>query len=189
MESARPVRPTGKQFRTATNLDRRLALANILLPNTPGHWQAQFLAIAGMAVLPPLVFDLKPKTAKICLPDGLHFFRDVSPHTITATTHMVNYMLTTNILRIQNTCVRDIEFEIPIPPLSLDPSKPDLSIVQRAWWDFIKLVSREAERGRFPRTLELRIMGGSDSLMAPQNGNDHGTANIEVLTVPNAVPQ
>lgn len=84
-----------------------------------------------------------------------------------------------------------MEFEIPIPPLSSDPSKPDLSIVQRAWWDVIKLVYREAERGRSPMrlTLELRIMGGSDVLMAPQKGNDHGTASIEVLTVPNAVPE
>ena len=159
--------------------------------NIPGHWQAQFMAIAGMAVLPPLVFDLKPKTTKTYLPDGLHFFRGVSPHAITAIIHIVHHRLTTNILQIQNTRVRDMEFEIPIPSLSSDPSKPDLSIVQRAWWDVIKLVYREAELGRSPLrlTLELRIMGGSDVLMAPQKGNDHGTASIEVLTVPNAVPE
>lgn len=70
----------------------------------------------------------------------------------------------------------------------LGPSKPDLSIVQRACWDVINLVYFEAERGRSPTrlTLELRIMGGSDVLMAPQKGNDHGTASIDVLTVPNA---
>ncbi|KAL8972182.1 MAG: hypothetical protein Q9197_002900 [Variospora fuerteventurae] len=32
-------------------------------------------------------------------------------------------------------------------------------------------------------------MGGSDMTMAPQRGNDHGTASIEFLTVPNAAPE
>ena len=84
-----------------------------------------------------------------------------------------------------------MEFQIPLPPLASDPSKPDLSIVQRAWWDVIKLVYREAENERSPMrlTLELRIMGGSDMLMAPQYKNDLGTASIEVLTVPNAAPE
>lgn len=37
-------------------------------------------------------------------------------------------------------------------------------------------------------TLELRIMGGSNILLAPQYGNEPwGTASIEVLTVPDAV--
>lgn len=45
----------------------------------PGHWQAQFLAIAGMAVLPPMLFDEGPVEIKTYLPDGLHFFRGVSP--------------------------------------------------------------------------------------------------------------
>ncbi len=84
-----------------------------------------------------------------------------------------------------------MEWEIPLPALASDSSKPDLSIVQRAWWDIIKLVYEEAEEGRSPLrlTLELRIMGGSDMLMAAQRGNDYGTASIEVLTVPNAVPE
>ena len=43
----------------------------------PGHWQAQFLALLGMAVLPPTVFDSKDKEIKTYLPDGLHFFRGV----------------------------------------------------------------------------------------------------------------
>lgn len=134
----------------------------------PGHWQAQFLAIAGMAVLPPTVFDIEQVEIKTYLPDGLHFFRG-----------------------IQNCRVRDMEFEIPLPALKSDPSKPDLSIVQRAWWDVIKLVYAEAKDGRSPMrlTLELRIMGGSNMIMAPQHRNDYGTASIEVLTVPNAVPE
>lgn len=44
----------------------------------PGHWQAQFLAIAGMSVLPPMLFDVGPAEYKTYLPDGLHFFRGVS---------------------------------------------------------------------------------------------------------------
>lgn len=44
----------------------------------PGHWQAQFLAIAGMAVLSPTSFDVGPVEHKTYLPDGLHFFRGVS---------------------------------------------------------------------------------------------------------------
>lgn len=104
----------------------------------------------------------------------------------------VSYTMLSNFPeQIQNTRVRDMEFEIPLPPLNFDPSKPDLSIVQRAWWDVIKLVYREAKEGRSPMrlALELRIMGGSDVLMAPQYRNDHGTASIEVLTITNAVPE
>ena len=38
-------------------------------------------------------------------------------------------------------------------------------------------------------TMELRIMGGSDMLMAPQQGNDLRIASIEVLTILVAVPE
>ena len=46
--------------------------------NIPGRWQAQFLAIAGMAVLPPTLFDTELVEYKTTLPNGLHFFRGVS---------------------------------------------------------------------------------------------------------------
>lgn len=87
--------------------------------------------------------------------------------------------------------VRDMEIAIPLLPSATDPSKPDLSIVRRAWWDAINIVYAEAEEGRNPMrlTLELRIMGGSNMVMAPQKGNEFGTACIEVLTIPNAVPE
>lgn len=107
-----------------------------------------------------------------------------------------------------------MEFQIPIPdlpnPKNPDlPGEPDWSVVQRAWWDVINLVYELAKRppprgfrqrilrllGRQPLsdrrrtpmrlTLELRIMGGSSLLMAPQAGNER-TASIEVLTVPDA---
>jgi hypothetical protein len=110
--------------------------------------------------------------------------------------------------------VRDMEFQIPIPDLP-NSTEADWSVVQRAWWDVIKLVyeladgpppsasaphggffqnlarifrrSRKDEQLRTPMrlTLELRIMGGSNLHMAPQAGNRR-TASIEVLTVPDA---
>lgn len=50
--------------------------------NIPGRWQAQFLAIAGMAVLPPTLFDTETVEYKTQLPNGLHFFRGVSSFSI-----------------------------------------------------------------------------------------------------------
>jgi hypothetical protein len=82
--------------------------------------------------------------------------------------------------------VRDLEFQIPIPGLASDPSKPDWSIVRRAWWDIINLCY-EDDDCPMRLTMELRIMGDSKLLMAPQNGNTHGTASIEVLSIPDAV--
>ena len=85
--------------------------------------------------------------------------------------------------------VRDIELQIPLPPRKDDPSKPDFSIVQRAWWDVINLVYEDSENSSCAMrlALEMRIMGGSDMLMAPQKGNDLGTLSIEVITLPDAV--
>jgi hypothetical protein len=123
----------------------------------------------GMAALPPTLGEDRTPTFKTALPNALHFRRG-----------------------IQNMRVRDIEFQIPIPPRKDDPTKPDFSVVQRAWWDVIKLVYKEAEDKDDPSspmrlTLELRIMGSSDVIMAPQRGNKLGTASIEVLTIPDAV--
>jgi hypothetical protein len=88
--------------------------------------------------------------------------------------------------------VRDTEFQIPIPGLPSDPSQPDFSVVQRAWWDVINLVYSPEYTGSWHTispmrlTLELRIMGASNLILAPQRGNTHGTASIEILTVPDA---
>lgn len=82
--------------------------------------------------------------------------------------------------------VRDLEFQIPIPSLSTDPSKPDWTIVRKAWWDIIKLCY-EDDDCPMRLTMELRIMGDSKLLMAPQYGNTHGTASIEVLSIPDVV--
>jgi len=74
-----------------------------------------------------------------------------------------------------------MEFEIPIPPRADDPTRPDWSICQRAWWHVIRSVY---ERSDAPMrvALEMRIMGGSDITLAPQHGNRLGTCSIEVLT-------
>ena len=78
--------------------------------------------------------------------------------------------------------VREMEMEIPVP--SLPSGEADWSIVSRAWWDAVDLIERSEERGVFAvdMTLELRIMGGSDILMAPQFGNKHGTLAIEPVS-------
>ncbi|KAF2495420.1 hypothetical protein BU16DRAFT_510261 [Lophium mytilinum] len=135
----------------------------------PGYWQAQLIASLGMAALPPTLGESKTPTFKTLLPNALHFRRGV-----------------------QNMRVRDMEFQIPLPPRADDASKPDFSVVQKAWWDVINLVYAAADNKDDPSspmrlTLELRIMGGSDVLMAPQRGNDLGTASIEILTLPDAV--
>ncbi|KAJ6566778.1 hypothetical protein B0H19DRAFT_713862 [Mycena capillaripes] len=135
----------------------------------PGHWQAQLLATLGMSALPPTLGQNDNLTIKTQLPNALHFRRGT-----------------------QNMRVRDVEFQIPIPGLPSDPSQPDFSVVQRAWWDAINLVyapeytASTHKTSPMRLTLELRIMGSSDMILAPQRGNNHGTASIEVLTVPDA---
>ncbi|KAF2460144.1 hypothetical protein BDY21DRAFT_185583 [Lineolata rhizophorae] len=133
----------------------------------PGYWQTQLLATLGMASLPPTFGETNTPTIKTSLPNGLHFRRG-----------------------IQNLRVRDMEFQIPILR-DESTGKMDYSIVQRAWWDIIRLVYEYTNNKKDPSspmrlTLELRIMNGSDVLMAPQKGNAQ-TASIEVLSVPDAV--
>ncbi len=115
-----------------------------------------------MAALPPTHFDLeKDGVIKTMLPNVLHFRRDD-----------------------QNMRVRDSEFEIPIPGLPADPSKPDWSVVRKAWWDVVKLVYSSVE-SPLRLCLELRIVADSDLAMAPQRENGgHGMASIEILTIP-----
>ncbi|KAK7954106.1 hypothetical protein PG996_014992 [Apiospora saccharicola] len=137
-----------------------------LFGKIPGVWQAQLLATNGMANLDPKSGEDDKPTIVTPLPNALHFQRG-----------------------IQNMRVRDIEFQIPIPARADDPSRGDLTVVKRAWWDAINLVYNDYEKnGTAPMrvTLEMRIMGGSDVLMAPQYGNKWGTASIEVITIPDA---
>jgi hypothetical protein len=46
----------------------------------PPHWQAQLLATAGMAVLPPTLFEEPEPEITTYLPNALHFRRGVSNH-------------------------------------------------------------------------------------------------------------
>ncbi|KAL7266367.1 hypothetical protein RUND412_011088 [Rhizina undulata] len=129
---------------------------DVLFRAFPGQWQAVILGSLAMLALPPngpLNTDIKTY-----LIDGLHFRRGV-----------------------QNMRVRDTELQIPIPPLASDPTKPDWSVVQQAWWDAIA-VTYDDSTAPMRITLELRIMSSSDIIMAPQTNNTFGTASIEVLT-------
>ncbi|KAB8302050.1 hypothetical protein EYC80_005502 [Monilinia laxa] len=131
----------------------------------PGRWQACILSSFGMVALPPFEFnDFEQKKTieyKTALPNGLHFRRG-----------------------IQNMRVRDLEFQIPIP--CLPDATPDYKPIRQAWWDIIQLCYRDSETP-MRLTLELRIMGDSDLILAPQRGNRWGTASIEILSVPDAV--
>lgn len=92
-------------------------------------------------------------------------------------------ILPANLLQIQNFHVRCTELIIPIPPLESDPSHPDWSVVQRAWWDALSIVTDDMKKtGALRIVLELRIMGSSDIIMAPQTQNKFGSACIEVIS-------
>ena len=127
-------------------------LTNTTFRRLPGRRQAELFGALAMAGLPSDVSIVTPVS------DALHFRRG-----------------------IQNFRVRDMEFEIPIPPRPDDRTRADWSICQRAWWDVIRNVY---ERPDAPLrvALEMRIMGGSDITMAPQHGNRLGTCSIEILT-------
>ena len=122
----------------------------------PGREQAEMFGALAMSQLP----EVQPGEPSITAPliDALHFQRG-----------------------IQNLRVLNFEMEIPIPPRADRPDLPDWSLCQRAWWDAIELVY-EREDGPMRTTLEMRIMGDSDVILAPQRGNTFGTCAIEVLT-------
>jgi hypothetical protein len=126
--------------------------------------QTWVLAWSAMMVLPDLTN--KPP-AVVPLIEALHFRRG-----------------------IQNMRVVDMELEIPIPGRKDDPTKPDWSICQHAWWSVINAAYEYKKDGKYPLrvALEMRIMGGSNVIMAPQYGNtEHGhfgTCSIEILTTP-----
>ncbi|KAL9608906.1 MAG: hypothetical protein Q9167_006287 [Letrouitia subvulpina] len=106
------------------------------------------------------MFALPEKPVKTYLTDALHFQR-----------------------AIQNVRVRDIEVEMPLLSKKEDPKKVDYTLVQKAWWDAILTVYKYRETCPMRMPLEMRIMGGSDIIMAPQRGNALGTCSIEVLTL------
>ncbi|KXS94449.1 hypothetical protein AC578_5189 [Pseudocercospora eumusae] len=88
---------------------------------------------------------------------------------------------------IQNIRVRDLEVEMPLIAQRTNPTKVDYTLVQQAWWDAILKCYEHSDKcpQRFP--LEMRIMGGSNVILAPQLGNELGTCAIEILSLQNAV--
>lgn len=118
----------------------------------PGRVQAELFGALAMANLP------SDETVVTPVIEALHFRRG-----------------------IQNLRVLDMELEIPVPARADDPTRPDWSVCQRAWWDAARTV---LERDDAPMrvALEMRIMGGSAVTMAPQHGNSLATCSIEVLT-------
>ena len=109
------------------------------------------------------MFALPDEPVRTYLPDALHFQR-----------------------AIQNVRVRDLEVEIPLQPRRDRPDVPDLRVAQRAWWDAILRVYAHTDTCPQRMPLEMRIMGGSDVVLAPQRGNALGTCSIEVLTLHSA---
>ncbi|KAJ4390706.1 hypothetical protein N0V93_004304 [Gnomoniopsis smithogilvyi] len=103
------------------------------------------------------------KPVKTYLPDALHFQRG-----------------------IQNVRVLDVEVEMPLLPKKNNPAKPDFDLVRKAWWDAILVCYKNSDTVPQRMPLEMRIMGGSEVIMAPQRGNHLGTCSIEVLTLENA---
>lgn len=125
---------------------------NTVFKHLPGRKQAELLAWGAMSALP------ENSTHVTSLIDALHFRRG-----------------------IQNMRVLDMEFEIPIPAHPDDPSKPDWTVCQKAWWTVISNIYKRKD-APMRVTLEMRIMGDSKIIMAPQFGNSYGTCSIEVLT-------
>lgn len=81
--------------------------------------------------------------------------------------------------------VGDFEVEIPIPAKEKASSPiqtTDWELVQKAWWDGVIAMVNNKEKSPVRIALEMRITGDSDVTMAPQRGNKHGTASIEVVT-------
>lgn len=122
-----------------------------------------------MAQLPPTNGESETPTIKTALPNALHYRR-----------------------AIQNMRVRNLEFQIPLPPDPTDPKKPDLSIARKCWWDVINLVYEAADESDDPSSpmrlvLEMRFLGQSNLVLAPYHGNELGTLSIGVLTIPDAV--
>lgn len=65
--------------------------------------------------------------------------------------------------------------------MASDPTKPDWSYVQRAWWDAITIAENDPT-GAVRVGIEMRIIGPSDMILAPQQGSTFGFASIEIVT-------
>jgi hypothetical protein len=99
-------------------------------------------------------------------------------HLKTPIINAIHYRSGINIFR-----VKSFEVELCIPRKA-SSNDLDLSVVQRAWWDAIKVFDRYAEEKKLcPANvaLEIRVTGGSDCCLAAQRGNE-ATCSLEVLS-------
>lgn len=87
---------------------------------------------------------------------------------------------------IQNVRVLDVEVEMPVLPKADKQGVPDYNLVRRAWWDAILACYKHSDTCPQRMPLEMRVMGGSEVILAPQRGNSLGTCSIEVLTLEDA---
>ncbi|KAK9416811.1 hypothetical protein SUNI508_09509 [Seiridium unicorne] len=110
------------------------------------------------------MWNLGEKKVKTYLTDGLHFQRG-----------------------IQNIRVRDLEVEMPIPGKGSGQGNssigPDWTYIRRAWWDAIIIAYEHIRDQPQQMPLEMRVMGDSNVIMAPQRDNTFGTCSIEILTL------
>lgn len=151
-EDARPYPSEAEILAQQTGTSLVQLLQDTEWLHLPGRAQAELFGALAMAGLPSDVSIVTPVIEALHFQRGIHNFR-----------------------------VRDMEFEIPIPARADDPTRPDWSICQRAWWDVIRNVYKRPD-APLRVALEMRIMGGSDITMAPQRGNRLGTCSIEILT-------
>lgn len=133
------------------------------LSGLPDKWQASMIGYFGLRSLSPYGSDDRETTTVAKLPNALHHRRGPA-----------------------NMPVRNLEFEIPLPPQPNNPNEPDFSVARRAWWDVIRLVYEYTESSPLRLGMEMRIMGSSDALLAAQRGNDLGTVSIGILSTVNA---
>jgi D-arabinono-1,4-lactone oxidase len=151
-KDARPYPSEAETLAQQTGLSLVQMLTNTEWAKLPGRTQAELFGSLAMGGLPSNVTIVAPVIEALHFQRGIHNFR-----------------------------VRNMEFQIPIPPRADKPKRPDWSICQRAWWDVIRNVYERAD-APLRVALEMRIMGGSDITMAPQHGNRLGTCSIEILT-------
>lgn len=122
---------------------------------------------------PPVTSDDGVHT--VHLPNAIHYRRGVclSPSFLSHAG--------TNTTQTQNFPILDTECEIPIPALASDPTQPDWSYAQRAWWDAITLAQNDPT-GAVRVGIEMRMIGPSTAILAPQQGSEFGFASIEIVT-------
>jgi len=82
---------------------------------------------------------------------------------------------------IHNLRCLDVEALIEIP---VKGNEPDLDFVRQLWWIGVNLIEDYKRCDKYPVriALEMRLMGGSKALLAPQYGNKY-TCAIEVLSL------